>query len=528
MAKDPLMTLPQRRLTTRTAIALLAAAPVSALLVVGTPLTTASADTAACSALEDPIHERVKSSTDQTLLTQWGGEADGAMTHYGFDDSWGSPFEASIHEREGLVELVRLWHPRTGNFVWIQAGGEVDTAVAKYGYIRSGSPFYAAANGGEGCIEVHRLLKGTMHAFAAGDFERARLESEGWTYEKVAFYAAPGEDFVADGAAAAPSPQPVPVPTPEPEPEPEPDADSTFTVAVIPDTQTWVGTRDPRWSGLTSWLAENADDLDLEFVMHSGDVVNWGWLDQSQYDVASEATDILAEADIPFVLSIGNHDTRAVGVGGSAYINSGECEARLGADACHTSKLLRATQEFNENFTAEDFGGVDGAFEAGKVDNVYSTFSAGGKDWMVLSLEYNPRAEAVAWAQDVVESHPEHNVLLSTHYYLSWDGSIHGGAVGNNATNGRYVYDQLVSKYPNISMVFSGHIGSSATRTDTGAQGNTVAAILNNDVTGNKANGVTLVTIDAATGETTTRIYAPSNDTHYSQYDYDVTLDLVG
>ena len=52
-------------------------------------------------------------------------------------------------------------------------------------------------------------------------------------------------------------------------------------------------------------------------------------------------------------------------------------------------------------------------------------------------------------------------------------------------------------------------------------------SILNNDVTRNQANGVTLVTIDAATGETSAKIYAPSNDTHYSQYDVEATLDLV-
>lgn len=521
------MSLTNRRFTTRLATALLAVPPAAALLVVGTSAAPGVADTpAGCTVLDDPIHERVKTTTKQTLLTQWGGEAAGAMAHYGFDESWGVPFQASVRDDDGLVEVVRLWHPGTGDFVWIQAGNEVEVAIAKFGYIRSGSPFYASAGGGEGCVEVHRLRNRTMHAFAAGDAERARLEEEGWTYEKVAFHAAPGEDFVADGPAPKPDPEPEPIPSEQPEQPGDPE-DTTFTVAVIPDTQTWVGTGDPRWSGLTSWLADNAEELDLVYVLHSGDVVNWGWLDETQYDIAHDATDILSEADIPYILSIGNHDTRAVGVGGSAYINSGECEERLGADECHTSKLLRATQEFNEHFTAEDFGGVDGAFEEGKVDNVYSTFSAGGKDWMILSLEYNPREAAVSWAQDVLEAHPDHNVLLSTHYYLSWDGTIHGGAVGNNATNGRYVWENLVSRYPNVSMVFSGHIGSSATRLDTGAEGNTVLSILNNDVTRNQANGVTLVTIDAATGETSAKIYAPSNDTHYSQYDVEATLDLV-
>ena len=51
-------------------------------------------------------------------------------------------------------------------------------------------------------------------------------------------------------------------------------------------------------------------------MLHTGDVVNWGWLVPAQYAIASEAMLPLERAGIPYALTIGNHDTRAVGWNG--------------------------------------------------------------------------------------------------------------------------------------------------------------------------------------------------------------------
>ena len=109
-----------------------------------------------------------------------------------------------------------------------------------------------------------------------------------------------------------------------------------------------------------------------------------------------------------------------------------------------------------------------GAYEPGKVDNIFSTFSAGGHRWLVLTLELWARPEVVSWARTVVEEHPQHNVIIQTHSYLNGDGSIAGDNGGYGSTSPRYLWDNLVSQYPNVKMVFSGHVGVAATRTDTG------------------------------------------------------------
>ena len=52
--------------------------------------------------------------------------------------------------------------------------------------------------------------------------------------------------------------------------------DTTFTFAAMPDTQQEVlRSSDTRFINRTKWLVNQKAALDLRFVTHSGDVVNW-------------------------------------------------------------------------------------------------------------------------------------------------------------------------------------------------------------------------------------------------------------
>ena len=75
-------------------------------------------------------------------------------------------------------------------------------------------------------------------------------------------------------------------------------------------------------------------------------------------------------------------------------------------DPKNTRKLQRDTKTFNAYFNAQRYGGVSGAFESGKVDNIYSLYQAGGTSWMVLVLELWPRQSVVDWAKKQVAAHP--------------------------------------------------------------------------------------------------------------------------
>ncbi|MER7456773.1 carbohydrate-binding domain-containing protein [Micromonospora sp. NPDC126480] len=267
--------------------------------------------------------------------------------------------------------------------------------------------------------------------------------------------------------------------------------DPRFSFAVLPDTQEEVvNAGDGRFWQRTDWLVANRSALDLRFVTHAGDVVKWDTPDHVQYVRARDALRPLEAAGVPYSLTVGNHDTQVYAPDGTVRRPAGP--------------LLRDTTVFNRYFTA---GTVRGRFEAGKVDNAYATYQAGGVRWLLLTLEPWPRAAAVGWARDVVAAHPRHNVVVVTHHYLEADGTI-GASAGYGSTSPRYLFDNLISRYPNIRLVFSGHTGTAAYRVDTGAHGNRIHSFLQT-FHSRRTNPVRLVEVDVASDSLRTWIYAP-------------------
>ena len=274
-------------------------------------------------------------------------------------------------------------------------------------------------------------------------------------------------------------------------------------MAVIPDTQNESGASATRFANRVSWLVANKSALDLRYALQVGDLTNWGDADPAQFaKMGSEIRPL--EAAVPWAGAIGNHDTGAVCVGGSACPG---VSANVG---------VRDTSAFNATFPPSRFPRLGGTFESGKIDNSYQTFSAGGVNWLVLTLELWPRAAAVQWAQGVVAANPDRNVIVQTHAYLESNGSISQSQGGYGSTSPQFLYDNLIKRYPNIKLVLSGHVGDAAIRTDTGVNGNKIVSML--QTFHSPTNPVRLVEINTATGTMTSRIYAPGTNTEYPQF----------
>jgi calcineurin-like phosphoesterase family protein len=282
-------------------------------------------------------------------------------------------------------------------------------------------------------------------------------------------------------------------------PSPGGPIDPTFSFAVLPDTQTETKhPGDPRFADRTQWLARNQAALDLRFVAQVGDLVDWDTPDHYMFATAAAGMATLHAAGIPYSIAVGNHDAAAVCPGGSA------------CNIATTYQTMRDTTTLNTYFTAADFGAVSDAYQPGKVDNVLSTFSAGGLQWGVLSLELWPRRDVVKWARRMVAEHPHHNIIVVTHSYLDADGSIHAsGDYGDESP--QFLFDRIIGRYRNVKMVFSGHAGTSAARVDQGRRGNTVYSFLQtfHDRT---TNPLRLVTVDTQRNTLTTQVYAPFTD----------------
>jgi hypothetical protein len=277
-----------------------------------------------------------------------------------------------------------------------------------------------------------------------------------------------------------------------------------FTIAVAPDLQQEVlSSTDTRLSNRFQWLVDHRDELRLKCFIQVGDLHNWDTPDHAQYEKSSPAFEILDRAGVPYILTLGNHDSQATG--GTPERPGGS--ARPG----NTHDNQRMTAVFNRYFPLSRFTLLQGVYEPGKIDNAWHEFRAGGLDWLAINMELWPRAEAVAWAKTVVERHPAHNIILVTHSFLSPspDGPVimkTNGGYGDNSP--QYLFDELVKPYANFRLVFCGHAGVHGYRVDKGANGNDIYEFLQcyHD---SRTNPVRLLTIDTQAGTIKSRVYCP-------------------
>jgi hypothetical protein len=513
----------------------------------------------ACSAFDDPIYRVVKPN-NLSLLTPWRSEAESAVANHGFADD-GEVFRASVTPAPGLVEVHRLYRPwPRQDFVDTASEEEWRNADSKLlGYRDHGRRYYASPVAADCLSPVYVYAKGTKHRLSGSQRDRAALVADDWKVQGVAFYAAVSDPVAAPAPAPAPVPEPSPTPTEESEPtpsekpapseepkptpseEPEPTptekptpttapapappaqprpapegTDTEFTFAAYPDTQRECWRRsDTRFLDRTKWLVQNKSSLDLRFATHSGDVVDWDTPKHDQYEHASEALRPLESAGIPYTLAIGNHDTGAVGPGGSA---------KPGGRA-HID--VRDTSTFNAYFNASRYTNVRGAYESGKVDNIYATYEAGGVKWMVLILELWPRQGPIDWAKKVVADHPNHNVIVVTHEFLDGGNGIGQSNGGYGANSPQHLYNQLIGQYANIRIVLSGHVGIAGARVDTGKHGNKIYSFLNT-FHSESTNPVRLFTVDTEADTIKTWVYAPHTNQTFSEYSKTLTgVDFV-
>ena len=454
------------------AAALIRAAWVLAVLAVIATTSVATPAEAAgpsCSAFAAKVYDQVNPRTGGQTLTNRGDHAVVARAA-GATTTRPITMTAAMSPGDSLVGVHRLFSSRTGTFFYAYTKAAI-TAAAKNGFADQGVAFYASTKAA-GCLQpVYSYFKSGMYRFVASASDQKQLEADGWQKQIVRFYL---------GKTA-----------------------SVITFAVYPDTQNEVyRDNDTRFAGRSQWVLDTTSLLATRYVIHTGDIVSWDTPDHAQYVRAQRAMSVLS-GKLAHSAAAGNHDTAAVGAGGSA------------ADPPNTASLVRDTASYNRYLRP----GMrhDTEFEPGRAENSYATFSAGGLNWMVLTLELWPRKAAVDWARKVVAAHPRHNVIVVTHSYLSANGSLSSSNGGYGATSPKYLYDNLIKAYPNIKMTFSGHTGTAAYRRDVGAKGNVIHSYLL-AMHSNTTNPTRMVEVNVSAGQVSSWVYAPYTKTSYPSY----------
>ncbi|MFY1828878.1 metallophosphoesterase [Myxococcus fulvus] len=436
------------------------------------PVETASSEAALdCAALSAPVYHRIRPSNGDSLYTLNANEATNAGTTYGYTEDRGVAFRASGIAGTGLSPVYRIYSPSRTEHFWTIDAAEKQQLVTQGGFTTDeGVGFFASATAEPCLVPVYRYANDTLrkHRFAITAEDRAALSAAGWVDQGIRFHVAPATT---------------------------PPVDTKFTLVIVPDTQNEVVSSSTLIDHRMQWLADNKAALDIRFVGHTGDMANWDTPDHIQYVRAGNAFQKLDAAGIPYAIAIGNHDTAATCPGGSA------CPGNVNAN-------LRNTTTFNTYFPPSRFTRLGGVFEAGKSDNSFHTFTAGGLNWLVLSLELWARTDAVTWARNVLAQHPNHNVIVLTHSHQNSGGAIEQGNGGYGNNSPQYVFDNALKLHPNVRFIFSGHVGTHAYRAVTGTQGNTIHQMLTAYHDGT-SNPTRLIEIDTAANTFSSRVYLP-------------------
>lgn len=249
-----------------------------------------------------------------------------------------------------------------------------------------------------------------------------------------------------------------------------------FTIAVLPDTQTYSQHYPHIVDHQLKWIDSNKNDFN--YVLQLGDLTQNNV--DSEWVVIRNAFNHI-ENSIPYSVVAGNHDMG----------NNGRAD-------------IRNTDLFNKYFPASSFKGEYGVFETGKSDNYWKFFNHGKQKWMIMGLEFGPRNEVLEWADKVVKDHPERNVIMITHCYMysdstrvgegdNWRPQAYGIGKDTGAkqvNDGEQIWNKLVKPNANIRIVLSGHILHSGigTRVDNNDFGLPVYQMLQNYQSGVKGS----------------------------------------
>ncbi|GLZ04146.1 hypothetical protein Acsp03_16120 [Actinomadura sp. NBRC 104412] len=191
--------------------------------------------------------------------------------------------------------------------------------------------------------------------------------------------------------------------------------------AWMTDTQHYSEREPETYQKMVDWAIDNRHSRNIGYGVHTGDIVEHVGVSQ-EWANASRIMKTWDDAGLPYGIVPGNHD-----------IGDGHYEV------------------YRTHFGEHRYKGKP--WYGGTVDdNVqhYDIISTPGADYLVMYLDWSLGAEEIAWANKVIKAHPEHNVVIATHQYITVGGAYYGP--------GKQIFDEIVLPNKNVDLVLSGHI----------------------------------------------------------------------
>lgn len=323
----------------------------------------------------------------------------------------------------------------------------------------------------------------------------------------------------------------------EPQQSIENDIDHHFTIAVIPDTQNYVDYTHQKEKDFAvdgagmfiehmQYISDNTVSRggDITFVTSVGDVWQHRLIgvDPAHYDrgmrplndypkpnvervagiyefeipLAKRGYDLLADTGVIFSVVPGNHD-----------YNWYWRDKAFARDLSRRAELLDENGRFvrfdPEILGMTHVGGLDNFNSVFGADSDYfknknwyinsfhggansaQIFKAGGYKFLHLGFEMQAGDQVLAWAQSVIDANPGLPTIMSTHDFLTTEGTREVRAIADYArsdptqhNNTEEIWRDFISKNDQIFMVLSGHNRAQSFRDDENDMGHRVYQML--------------------------------------------------
>jgi hypothetical protein len=212
-----------------------------------------------------------------------------------------------------------------------------------------------------------------------------------------------------------------------------------FTIVALPDTQYYSQNYPWIFENQTEWIVQNENKQNIVFVAHLGDIVNNYNIDY-QWRYADNAMSIL-DNKVPYGILPGNHDM------------DGGYSPPLGAGATYYENYFPASRYDGYSYWGGSYDSTSVTSSSPNMNN-YQLFSAGGMDFIALNLQYDPPADVLSWADNVLSKYSDRRAIISTHSYIDTSGSL-------SDDGGRQIHDNVVVPEKNVFLVLCGHFSYS-------------------------------------------------------------------
>jgi hypothetical protein len=264
------------------------------------------------------------------------------------------------------------------------------------------------------------------------------------------------------------------------------DDDALGSIAIIGDTQMMTEPAPAELAGKfqaeTAWLSANAASLHLRFAIQVGDLTNGTFkarggthpktnpLGLTEMAYAKQAMDKLWRPRngpaIPWTVALGNHDVDEWCWGTLLSPSVVSADPRCTGGMIIGGGQTRSTANFDDVFPPRYFAAMPtwgGQLDARKVANNFHRLTIGRQEWLIVSLMWAPQQRDFDWANRVIDhevaQHVGLRVIVVTHGFMhpSWRGDPSTLRSGLAFGNARELYDNVLTRHPQIRLVLSGH-----------------------------------------------------------------------